>query len=864
MIFDLLRRFAFQGGLVIFVIICALLAYSGKRFSEMINSVKHTNEVLSEVYAINALIERAETSQRGYFISQNADYLTTYRSSAEALKEKLDILSTLVEDNPDQTSRTDKLSNLINERIEKMDYVNQLRKDNYYQQAQVIIASPTQLNISQDIRGQLSAMIQAERTRLTTNSEAAADFENLLILLVSIGGGLALGLIISSRFVMKRDHEKLLKKDREQVEQNRQLQESREGLQKQTKILDSIINNMSEGLVMIDETEAYVHINAAAKKIIGPMTNSPKERSQLPQHLGFYHLDSKKLVEMDELPSRRAMRGFSTDDFEILVKNKLHPEGLVISVNGRPLFDKDGKVIGAISVLHDISRRKEIEQEWIRAREAALEGSKRKSEFLATMSHEIRTPMNGIIGMSTLLMDTSLNPEQQEYVSTIRKSAESLVTLINGILDHSKIEAGKFVLQFFDFDLQSVVSQVFEMFRYLAREKSIKFELLYDHNESWSLHGDADRIRQIVVNLVGNAIKFTQTGGVTLKFSKVSKSDDKARLRFEIIDTGSGLDKEDIDQLFSRYMQTSVGRSMGGTGLGLTICKELVELMNGQIGVVSEPGKGSTFWFELELAVAETQGAWPKNEVTSLPKITGHILVVEDQLVNVRVVTKFLQKLGLSLDVAENGKKGVELYMKKRFDLVLMDCRMPVMTGYEATKLIREYQNKIGERKPVIALTAEGSSGEHRLCIEAGMDDVLGKPLDFPRLIEMLTQWLPNQAMTLDPAALAKLSKFKSQEQDLVEALIEDFIQTAPQSLEEIFQAVAAGNLQAAQDAAHGLKSSAAALGAMQLSKDCQAVESLKEFPPYMQEICQTLKADFETVKKQLLDQRLSKVPKAS
>ncbi|RYZ88733.1 MAG: response regulator, partial [Proteobacteria bacterium] len=350
----------------------------------------------------------------------------------------------------------------------------------------------------------------------------------------------------------------------------------------------------------------------------------------------------------------------------------------------------------------------------------------------------------------------------------------------------------------------------------------------------WYLNGDPERIRQILVNLIGNAVKFTDHGQVRLTVQALGTSRDKRRLKFSVMDTGAGFSEEERLNLFQKYFQTKSGMKYGGTGLGLSICHQLVELMGGEIDVKSEPGMGSTFWFTLELPEAKAIDIPEQHDQHFAPLFRGKVLLVEDQLVNQRVATLYAQKLGLDVELAVNGAIAVSMVQKTKYDLIFMDCQMPVMTGYEATRKIRALETS---RTPIIALTAEGTSGERSSCIEAGMDDFLTKPLEVERLTETLKRWLPAVVPVINPSSLEKLRAYVVNNKSLAQALIEDFFATAPGLVDQITTALAQKNLSDARSAAHALKSTAATLGAHELSKTAGLIEASTSVDAALNEI---------------------------
>jgi hypothetical protein len=386
------------------------------------------------------------------------------------------------------------------------------------------------------------------------------------------------------------------------------------------------------------------------------------------------------------------------------------------------------------------------------AKAAAEEAAKAKGTFLATMSHELRTPMHGVLGCTQLLQETSLTDQQRELIVTMQRSAEALLALVNDILDFSKIEASKMTLEVADVDLRLLVKDVVTLVAELAKKKDLTLRTSIADDLPSLFRGDPVRLRQVLFNLAGNAIKFTERGSVEITLSldaPAAPVSDTSIIRWTITDTGIGMTKPQQERLFQAYSQaeTSTARRFGGTGLGLMICRQLVTMMGGTIAVESTPGQGSTFSYTTHLLPAIVRTAVDGPEVSSVSEATEsrgprRVLVADDNEINQVVACKFLQKLGHHVEVARNGREAVESLGRTTYDAVLMDCEMPVMDGYEAARSIREGEKTGSRRLPIIAMTGNASLDDVLKCKDAGMDEVVTKPVTLTALRDTLERLL--------------------------------------------------------------------------------------------------------------------------
>ncbi len=499
----------------------------------------------------------------------------------------------------------------------------------------------------------------------------------------------------------------------------------------------TILDNSAIAITLTDEKERLVTWNQYTEKILG-------------MHKGdLFQRPISSLYPSNEWEKIRGANIRQSGSSHHIETKVIRKDGKVIDVelSVNVLKDSNNKVAGSVGIMQDITKQKRAQQNLLQAKKAAEDASSAKTMFLANMSHEVRTPMNTIMGMVDLTLDTDLSEEQRDNMLTIKNAADILLGLLNDILDLSRVEAGKIQLEQIELNLRNIVQSVCKGLAVLARNKGLRLEWEVADNVPRIIFADPVRIRQVLVNLINNAIKFTFKGSIVTKVRAVSKTDSECDLEFSVADQGVGIPQNKVDKIFDVFTQAdaSTTRRFGGTGLGLSICRKLVEMMGGGIWVESEEFKGSTFLFtgKLKIAVgsAEVDGeesiedalidALPKKQLKHLS-----ILLAEDNIVNQKIAVRMLEKRGWEVKAASNGKQVLELLDKEDFDLILMDAQMPVLDGFEATKMIRKREEASGGHIPIIALTARVMAGDRKKCLDSGMDGYVSKPIDRKKLYE--------------------------------------------------------------------------------------------------------------------------------
>ncbi|MBN8694514.1 MAG: PAS domain S-box protein [Bacteroidetes bacterium] len=592
---------------------------------------------------------------------------------------------------------------------------------------------------------------------------------------------------------------------------------AQEILQKSEEKYRRIIENMRIGLMVTDPNDTIIDVNPSflelskynKEEIIGKPATSIFENVT------------------DSVINLQSVRKGNNPNAHELELNCKDGNKKWVMVSGAPIYDFNKQYIGSIGIYLDITQRKKYEKLLKEAQQKSESSMRSKEIFLANMSHEIRTPMNAILGMSDLLSEANLNIKERSYLNAIKSSSENLLVILNDILDFSKIDSGKMELEAHPFSFNELINNLIIQFEYKITEKNLFLNKEIDNKINFNFNSDSTRLSQILINLLSNAIKFTTEGNVTLKCKLVEEDTKSQLIQFSVEDTGIGIDETKLDTIFDSFIQedSSINRKFGGSGLGLTISKQLVKLFGGEIHVKSKKGVGSIFTFSIRLQKfgeleSNSLGKFNKNPQNYLHFTNTKILLVEDNQMNQLIATTILEKHNLSVTKAFNGQEAIDLIDTDNFDVILMDIQMPVLDGIEATRILRSKKVSI----PIIALTANAIEGDKEKYLSAGMNDYISKPFNKVDLLHKIARQLPenkikyeipakDKAMNEKKYNLDRLYKDSDNNQEFVNQMVNLFIQMSGEITQNIQNSIETNNLESVKKNAHKIKSSIMLLG---------------------------------------------------
>ena len=635
-------------------------------------------------------------------------------------------------------------------------------------------------------------------------------------------------------------------------------------LQKSVEKYRGIIANMELGLIEVDLNDRIVFSNQSFCKMSGY-----SEEELLGQKASDLLLDQESKEIIAQKSELRAQN--ISDAYEMLVKTK-HGEKKWWLISGAPHFNERGEMVGSIGIHLDISKQKNLEVALKLARDEAEENSKSKEYFLANMSHEIRTPLNAMIGMVRELKRSGLNPAQGSFAKNADVAAKHLLSIINNILDLSKIKAGELHLNETHFSMHQVVKETIGILSSKAKEKDLDLSFQIADDVADVYIGDPLRIRQVLINLIGNSIKFTERGLVRLRCKTTQWKDNQACVHIHLMDTGIGMDSDFLENIFEKFTQEdkTSSRKYEGTGLGMTITYELIQLMQGEIQLTSEKGRGTDMDIYLPLPLGDVRKLEKEEEALDYTLLQGkRVLLVEDNEMNRLVATNTLSNFGVLTDEAENGLEAIKQLKKDSYDFILMDIQMPLMDGISATKVLR---NDLKIQTPIIALTANAFKRQIDQCLEAGMDSYITKPFEEKIFLETIIKVLQSDPVKMETTTHSKagepqektydldpLTKLSNGNQDFVHKMIHLFIDTVPTSIGQMKAAFEAGNYSDLSSIAHRIKPSVRHMGIDLISEDVKSIEVLAiedpqsaQLPLLLNKVEQVLLKSIEGLKTEL------------
>jgi len=804
---------------------------SVKHLATQNSQLNTTTRILHQTASFGQCAKDIQLNMHGYLITDSLVLLKDNYTKRVELIEISDTLFNLMKGDQSQTNRLRQLLDVSSKIALFSHSVMRTHNQDGIDSARSLIRQGEGIRLNQLLMNKIQEIDRYENLNLENRRHLVVDTEKSTTRFI-LGTGLAGFLLtLAALAFLASDQKKQIKMQNE--------------INKKEAVLKQYVEAIPDGLMVINTKQEVVLLNQSGKEMLGLKDGQYDKLDRLMSNIRLVHPDDPKSVfKTDSLPITKALKGEKLPGNKLNLLINSNVKNLETSVS--PIYEADGTVSSAITVIRDITERVNYETMLENARIIAEQSLKVKDIFLSNVSHEIRTPLNAIIGFTNLLEGEIKDPRKLEYVSYIQLAGRNLLDLINDILDFSKIEAGHIQIEKTTTSLKELIESVSVLISQRAKEKGIQYEVSLSKDLPEIIQTDQLRLTQILLNVCGNAVKFTQKGSVTLSVQPISEIENEFQfIRFSITDTGIGIDEEKINEIFDRFVQASESttRLFGGTGLGLSIVKSLVTLLSGTIQVKSTPGTGTAFIIEFPFKVLAADAYKKPDEFASasqtlLPKL--NVLVAEDNLLNQKLLRAIFERLGLEFTIANNGLEAVQLLEEdpSSYDLIIMDLQMPIMDGYMAIKKIRK---DISTTIPIITMTAHALIGEKEECLSIGANSYISKPFKQTELINTIRQVTgrdasqtanPEQPDKKGPEAassilnLAYLDELTGGSEELRDELISMFEQESEIQLSVISKAETDRNADRLIQAVHKYRSSLFSVGLLATADKYKAVEA--------------------------------------
>ncbi|WP_338875865.1 response regulator [Spirosoma sp. SC4-14] len=839
-------------GLLIPILIGINAQRTTQRIVEQNTWLIHTHLVLQKTQQIQSHLTNLDNDLRGYLLSQNNPFFKAdYDRNAQKMVERLREIKKLTTDSPHQQKRLQVVDQLLRQKLTHGKLLFTLSTNGL---ARLDSVEGFML-ISDRLSYQLKQIEAVENELLIVRAAASEQSASYATRSSLVGAVAALAMILWAIYLLFRTLKNTTKLNQQLAQSEQQLKQ--------------FLEAVPVSIMVISKDSTLYYANQAATAMFGAATKLTSYEDILKQ-IQLYKFPEGTPYPAEQRPAYLAMQGKTAwvDDLELRFDGK----AIQLLSCASPVFDTEGKLQYVVSTSMDISERAQAQRKLEEAKELAEQAARLKENFLANMSHEIRTPLNSIIGFSNLLEVTTLTHEQAEYVKLVQTAGKNLLTIVNDILDISKIEAGMIQMESIPFSIRSLIVSLQTMLQPSATDKNLELVFFIDPTLPPLVLGDPTRLTQILLNLLSNAIKFTKNGSVTVYISRQEETHESVRVQFRVKDTGIGIEATMLPHIFERFRQASdfTTRFYGGTGLGLNIVKSLIEMQGGWITVESQPGIGSEFTLELTYPVAPEsvrQTMDPSWSPSESAKKSLTILAVEDNPMNQKLVLQVIKRLGYTAKLAENGQQALDLLQDNHFDLILMDIQMPIMDGYQTTRHIR---NTLQSTIPIIAMTAHALASEREQCLQAGMNDFLPKPFQMDDLDRMIKHYgfsneHPAPVIESPQPAIAESSGVFSLEPllnsvgndpELAMELLEIYLDKTPQEIKLLKQAVADKDVPSIGRTLHTQKAPAMMMGLQRVTEKNLTIEalvkgdkSIDEVAPLVEEYITIVEAELPAIR---------------